>query len=151
MSATMPLRNLLLSTLGAALLACGSESPAPKTPDTFTVFPNLPLPPGAKFVSRAGSADALQITMFSPAEAAGVTQYYRDALSKGNWRLVGDVKKPDGSVVLYAEQDGPPMWVRIWPTSDGAGTMVELAGALIGKDSSKAGPTGSKESSKTSS
>ena len=42
-------------------------------------------------------------------------------------------KRPDGSVALYAEQDGPPLWVRIWPTSDSAGTMVELAGAMVGK------------------
>jgi hypothetical protein len=38
-------------------------------------------------------------------------------------------------VVLYAEQDGPPIWVRVWPTTDRAGTMVELAGAVVGKDS----------------
>ena len=117
------------------LLACGSESPPPKLPDAFAVFPNLPLPPGAELISRAGGADALQITMFSPAPADGVTQYYRDVLSKGKWRLIGDTKKPDGSVVLYAEQDGPPMWVRIWPTTDKAGTMIELAGAVVGKDS----------------
>jgi len=97
------------------------------------VFPNLPLPPEAKFVSRAGSADALQITLFSPAKADAVTDYYRNQLSMGKWRLVGDVKRPDGSVALYAEQDGPPLWVRIWPTSDSAGTMVELAGAMVGK------------------
>ena len=96
--------------LRRSLLACRSESPAPpKPPDAFAVFPNLPLPPDAKFVSRAGSADALQLTLFSPGKADAVTDYYRDLLSKGKWRLVGDVKKPDGSVVLYAEQDGPPI------------------------------------------
>ncbi len=103
------------------------------------MFPNLPLPPGARFVSRAGSADALQITMFSPSEATAVVEYYRDALSKGKWRLVSDQKKPDGKVVLYAEQDGPPIWVSVWPTSDKAGTMVQLAGAVLAKDSVKAG------------
>ena len=133
----------------ALILACGSESsPPPKSPDTFTVFPNLPLPPGAKFVSRAGSADALQITLFSPTQATAVTDYYRDVLSKGKWRLVSDTKKPDGSVVLYAEQDGPPIWVSLWPTSDGAGTMVQLAGAVIGKDSVKAEQPGVKSAPK---
>jgi hypothetical protein len=132
----MPSHRLFFSVACAVLLACGSESPpAAKPPSTFTVFPNLPLPPGAQFVSRAGSADALQITFFSPSETAGVVDYYRGALSKGRWRLVSDVKKPDGSVVLYAEQDGPPIWVRVWPTTDRAGTMVELAGAVVGKDS----------------
>ena len=134
------------SVVCAVLLACGSESPGPKPPSTFSVFPNLPLPPGAEFISRAGSADALQLTMFSPTKAAGVTEYYRDVLSKGKWRLVGDVKKPDGSIVLYAEQGGTPLWVRIRATSDSAGTMVELTGALVGKgkDSVKLDQSGSK-------
>jgi len=90
-------------------------------------------------VSRAGSADALQLTLFSPGESDGVVEYYRGVLSKGKWRLVSDMKKPDGTVVLYAEQDGPPLWVSIWPTTDSAGTMVQLAGAVVGGDSAKAG------------
>ena len=142
----MPQPKYFFSVACAVLLACGSESPGPKPPSTFAVFPNLPLRPGAEFISRAGSADALQLTMFSPTKAAGVTEYYRDVLSKGKWRLVGDVKKPDGSIVLYAEQGGTPLWVRIRPTSDSAGTMVELTGALVGKgkDSVKLDQSGSK-------
>ena len=131
----MPSLRPLLSLFGVLLLACGSDvAPPSKSPSTFTVFPNLPLPPGAKFVSRAGSSDALQITMFSPNEANSVVEYYRDVLSKGRWRLVSDQKKPDGKVVFYAEQDGPPIWVSVWPT-DSAGTMVQLAGAVLAKDS----------------
>ena len=89
-------------------------------------------------MSRAGSSDALQITMFSPTGAPAVVQYYRDALTKGGWRLVSDQKKPDGKVILYAEQDGPPIWVSVWPTTDSAGTMVQLAGAVLPTDSAKA-------------
>ena len=138
-------QKYLFSVACALLIACGSESsPPPKPPSTFAVFPNLPLPPGAKFVSRAGSADALQITFFSPSEAKMVTDYYRGVLSKGNWRLISDVKKPDGTVVLYAEQDGPPIWVSLWPTSDQAGTMVQLAGAVKAKDSLKSPAPASK-------
>ena len=129
----MPSIRLFLSAACALLLGCSSDSPQPKPPDALTVFPNLPLPPNSKFVSRAGSADALQLTLFSSSKADAVTDYYRNQLSGGKWRLVGDVKRPDGSVALYAEQDGPPLWVRIWPTSDSAGTMVELAGALVGE------------------
>ena len=122
------------------LLACGSDvAPPGKSPSTFTVFPNLPLPPGATFVSRSGSSDALQITMYSPSEPASVVEYYRDVLSKGRWRLVSDQKKPDGKVIFYAEQDGPPIWISVWPTTDSAGTMVQLAGAVLAKDSVRAG------------
>ncbi len=76
--------------------------------------------------------------MFSPSETAEVVKYYRDVLSKGRWRLVSDQKRPDGKVMLYAEQDGPPIWVSVWPTTDSAGTMVQLAGAVLSKDSTKA-------------
>jgi hypothetical protein len=135
----MPLQRHVFSLACILLLACGSEAPPPaKEPDVFTVFPHLPLPPGAKFVSRAGGADALQLTMFSPSQAPVVLEYYRRVLSKGRWRLVSDQKKPDGKVFLYAEQDGPPIWVTVWPTSDSAGTMVQLAGAVLAKDSLKA-------------
>lgn len=133
----MPSIRLSLTVACVLLLGCRPDSAQPKPPDTFAVFPNLPLPPNSKFVSRAGSADALQLTLFSSSKADAVTDYYRNLLSAGKWRLVGDVKQPDGSVALYAEQDGPPLWVRIWPTTDSAGTMVELAGALVGKGAGK--------------
>jgi hypothetical protein len=147
----MPSPKYFPIIVSAVLLACGSDAPAPpKPPDAFTVFPNLPLPPEAQFVSRAGSEDALQITMISPIPAAQVIDYYRNELSRGKWRLVGDSKRPDGSVLLYAEQDGPPIWVRIWPTTDKAGTMVELAGAVVGKDSAKVKETKGKSGTKPS-
>jgi hypothetical protein len=136
----MPYLRYVFSLFCVLLPACGSDTAPPtKSPSTFTVFPNLPLPPGARFVSRSGSSDALQITMFSPNEAAQVVEYYRDVLSKGKWRLISDQKKPDGTIILYAEQDGPPIWISVWPTTDSAGTMVQLAGAVLAKDSVKAG------------
>jgi hypothetical protein len=121
----------LLGVVWVLVAACGSESaPPPKPPDAFSVFPNLPVPPGAQFVSRAGSEDALQLTLYTPTQSARVVEYYRGELSRGKWRLVSDMKKPNGTIVLYAEQDGPPLWVSVWPTSDSAGTMVQLAGAV---------------------
>lgn len=139
-----------LSVVCAVLLACGSEPPPPKPPSAFDVFTDLPLPPASQFVSQAGSQDALQIRLLSATSPDQVTGFYRDALSRGKWRLISDVKKPDGSVVLYAEQDGPPMWVRIWPTSDKQGTMVELAGAVLARrtDSLKVDTAGAKASAK---
>lgn len=118
-------------------LACGSEPRNPKHPSLEAAFSHLPLPPEPELVSQAGSADALQLTLHSSAKLAEVTNYYRNTLSSGNWRLVSDTKSADGSVVLYAEQDGPPMWVRIWSPRDRRGTMVQLTGAVITKDSVK--------------
>ena len=146
----MPSPRHFLGIVSAVLLACGSEPPPPKPPSAFDVFTDLPLPPASQFVSRAGSEDALQIRLLSASNPDQVTGYYRDVLSRGKWRLISDVKKPDGSVVLYAEQNGPPLWVRIWPTSDKQGTMVELSGAVVaGKtDSLKVDTSGVKTSGK---
>lgn len=117
------------------LLACGSEQRNPKPPEFTEAFSNLPLPPNPEFVSKAGGAGALQITLRTPANDSLVTNYYRGLLSQGNWRLISDIKGRDGVTALYAEHDGPPLWVRIWPATDRPGTMVQLTGAAVTKDS----------------
>jgi hypothetical protein len=120
------------------LFACRSQprDSQPAQPAFAKAFSNLPLPREPELVSRAGSADALQLTVHSPAGVDEVTEYYRTVLSNTPWRLVSDRKNPDGSTVLYAEHNGPPLWVRIWKLGD-RGTMVELTGAVIKKDSVK--------------
>ena len=134
----MPSFRQILSIAGVVLLACRSESrDSQAAPPAFAkAFSNLPLPREPELVSRAGSADALQLTVHSPAGVDEVTEYYRTILSNTPWRLVSDTKNADGSIVLYAEHDGPPLWVRIWKLGD-RGTMVELTGAVIQKDSVK--------------
>jgi hypothetical protein len=121
-----------------ALVACKDKGPQP--PKLSQVFPNLPLPPNASVVSRSGGADALQITLLSPVKAKDVEAYYRAILSKNGWRLVNDMRDRDGSVVLFAEQNGPPLWVRIRSTDDSVATMVEIAGAVFADSSKRAKP-----------
>ena len=133
----MPTFRTVLSLLGGLMLACGSEPRTPKPPDLAAAFPNLPLPPKPELISQTGSADALQLTLHTPSDLDPIVEYYRNALSSGNWRLVSDIKNPDGSVALYAEQDGPPMWARIWKPKGQSGTMVQLTGAIVSKDSTK--------------
>jgi hypothetical protein len=60
-----------------------------------------------------------------------VEAYYRALLTKSGWRLVNDMRDRDGSVVLLAQQKGPPLWVRIKSTDDSNATMVELTGAVL--------------------
>ncbi len=134
----MPPFRQILSIAGVVLLACRSEprDSQPPPPAFAKAFSNLPLPREPELVSRAGSPDALQLTVHSPAGVDEVTEYYRTVLSNTPWRLVSDRKNPDSSTVLYAEHNGPPLWVRIWKLGD-RGTMVELTGAVIQKDSVK--------------
>ncbi len=123
----IPIKTRYL-VLCLALAAC--DKPA-KTAKLTDALPNLPLPPDAKFVERAGGPDALQITVRSPAQADAVAAYYRQVLAKGGWHLVNDAKDADGATVLFAQQKGPPLWVRIRPAEGGQGTVVELSGAVM--------------------
>ncbi|MEO7986431.1 MAG: hypothetical protein ABI766_07845 [Gemmatimonadales bacterium] len=122
--------RIFVLALSLAALACNRDS-APKSPKLADVMPNVPLPPGATFISRSGGADAIQITVRSPAGADAVAAYYRGIFKKGGWRLVNDAKDREGAVVLFAEQHGPPLWVRIKGEEGGTGTVVDLAGARL--------------------
>jgi hypothetical protein len=123
-------------TLALCLLLVACRDRPPQTPRVGEVFPNLPLPPQASFVSRAGGPDALQFTFRSPESADQVAAYYRKVFKQGGWKLVNDAKDAEGVVVLLAEQKGPPLWVRIRKADDGHGAVVELAGAVLAKKDS---------------
>jgi hypothetical protein len=117
--------------IGLAVLALvGCRDKGPEIAQVYDVFPTLPMPPAASVVSREGSPEALKLTLRSSSKPAKVEAYYRQTLTKNGWRLVSDARDAEGAVVLLAQQDGPPLWVRIQSTDDSVGTMVELAGAV---------------------
>jgi hypothetical protein len=110
----------------AAALACSEPQKQPKLSETL---PNLPAPPNSDVISREGGDDALKVRFRSSLDPEQVAAYYREVLSKAPWRLVSDTKEQDGGVALYAEQDGPPLWVSIRKADGASGTFVDLAGA----------------------
>jgi hypothetical protein len=121
----------MMLILPLALAACERDPRPPTPPDFAEVFPNLPLPPNPTLVSRAGGEDALQITIRSPAPVDQVESYYRTLFKQKGWRLVNDARDGEGGTVLFVEQDGPPLWVRIRKAEGGSGTLVDLAGARL--------------------
>ena len=129
------IRGLLLC---AALAACADKTP--KMAKLNEALPNIPLPPNPSFVGRSGGPDALQITVRSPAAPDSVAGYYRGVFKTGKWKLVNEAKDAEGAIVLLAQQNGPPLWVRIHP-ADSGGSMIELSGAVLSKiDSAGAKP-----------
>ncbi len=130
---------VILVALLLAAVACGGDSPPPKSPDLTEVLPNLPLPPNPTFVSRGGGADAVQITLKSSVEVGDVAAYYRGLFKKAPWRLVNETPDQHGGVAFLAEHTGQPIWVRLQKDQAG-GTLVDIAGARLAKgpDSSKA-------------
>jgi hypothetical protein len=52
---------------------------------------------------------------------------------------VSDTKSADGTISLYAERNGPPLWVNIRKDPEGNGTLMTIAGAVIKQDSTATG------------
>ena len=121
------IRWLVLCTV---LAACGDKTP--KMARLDEALPNIPLPPNPSFVGRSGGPDALQITVRSPASPDSVAGYYRGVFKTGKWKLVNEAKDAEGAIVLFAQQDGPPLWVRIHP-ADSGGSTIELSGAIVSR------------------
>ncbi len=122
-----PMRRLILVALGLGLMACAE--PPKKQAQVGETLPNLPLPPNGEVISREGGEDALKFRFRSDVPPEPMLQYYRDVLGKPPWRLVSDTPAPDGSVTLYAEQEGPSIWVTIRKADGAAGSFVDIAGA----------------------
>lgn len=127
--------------LVALLLAACSRDTTAKIATVGEALPGLPLPPNARFVSRAGTPNALQITFQSAWPADSAASYYRMVLSNNGWTLQSDVVDAAGAAVLYATREGPPIWIRITRTDGAPGSMIQINGAVIASpaDTTKAG------------
>lgn len=124
----IPLHVSVLALGLVTLTGCRDEPPP--SPRMSEAMPNLPIPPLATVVGRAGGDDALQITFRSTLSPDSMADYYRRVLTSGEWNLMSDTRNRDGSIALYAERKGPPLWVTIRRDSTGAGTLLTLGGAV---------------------
>src|SRR5690606_26297585 len=124
-----PAMRYIPMALLAGLMAVSACEPAPpppvETPEFGEAFPNIPLPPQARFVSRQGSTDALQVVLESEVPVEELTSIYRSALSTDIWQLVSDTRDSSGAVVLFAEGPKRPLWVRI-SAADSGRSRIEL-------------------------
>jgi hypothetical protein len=118
-----------------ALLGCGDKPDKPA--DISATLPNLPLPRQPTLVSKSGGANTLMITLSSPAKIAEVEAYYHSVLTGPGWKLIKQSTDRTGAITMLAEQNGPPLWVRIRSKPDSTGTLVDLAGAVVDSASPK--------------
>ncbi len=123
------------------LAACRADVPE-ETANLAQALPGIPIPPASTVLGRAGSADALQISFRSEWSESDLLVYYRQLFTKQPWKLVSDVRDRDGAAVLYAERDGPPIWVRIHKAPGASGVAVEISGAVTGAGTSPPADTG---------
>jgi len=117
-------------------IACGQDKPAEaKLPPIGDALPSIMVPRQSSLVSYSGSEDALSLLYRTAVPMDEAAEFYRRRLSAGPWHLVSDAKDNEDAIVLHATQDGPPLWVRIWPDSEFNATFVQLSGAVRKLDS----------------
>ena len=121
------MRALLRTALVLLLAAC--SEPRPPAAQFSDVMPNIPVPPESEVISREGGPDAIKLRFRSSQTPEQLAEYYRNELSRGAWRLVSDAVTQDGAIALYAETNGPPLWITIRKADGAPGTFVDIAGA----------------------
>jgi hypothetical protein len=127
----------------AAVLALASCRPErPKVPELPAAFASLPTPPDATFLGRSGGSDVLMLTFGSPMRSDSVATYYRRLFKADTeYHVLNENAGAAGEVAFYVELSKRPMWIRIRPSADSAGSVVELTGAVVGGADTSAAPT----------
>ena len=113
--------------LAATLLLAGCHKDAAKPISLGDVLPNFPLPPQAQALTREGGSDAMQFLFVSALPPDSVVSYYVGVLSTGAFHLINE-QKSGKTTALYAEQDGPSIWVTVAPNGSD-GSQITIAGA----------------------
>ena len=108
------------------LVACtAKKEQAVATPN---VLSGVPILANSQILDSSGTAEAEQAVLFVQLTPDSVAGIYRRYLVANGWRVVGDVADQAG-IDLYAERQGPPLWIRIRPAGKGF-TRYTLIGAL---------------------
>jgi hypothetical protein len=119
-------RHVLAVAALALLVACAAKEDQPvATPD---VLSGVPVLTGSQLLDTSGTAEAARASFFVQQSPADVAALYRQFLTTRGWRIVGDVSD-QGGTDLYAERQGPPLWIQIRPAEQGY-TRYTIIGAL---------------------
>jgi hypothetical protein len=125
------MRRILFLTLLCGIAACGDSKPTVKMSEAL---PILIVPPGATILSKEAGEDALKVHLRSDQDLDAVSKFYRDALTRAQWKLVSDAPAGAGALVLYAERsDGHSMWITIRKPVGAAGSEIDIAGVKTPK------------------
>ena len=111
----------------ALLAACAAKKDEPVVV-TPNVLSGVPILANSQILDSSGTAEAEQAVLFVQLTPDSVAGIYRRYLVANGWRVVGDVADQAG-IDLYAERQGPPLWIRIRPAGKGF-TRYTLIGAL---------------------
>jgi len=116
---------ILAVVAALAVAACGSEPPPKSAP--ASLVNDAPVPPGAARISSIEGTEAVEAVYRAPFPSDSVAAWYRRWFLERRWRITGDNRLPDGTVVLHAEGPGNPLWLMIRPEAGGTNFSVMSA------------------------
>jgi hypothetical protein len=119
----------LVALLGLTLAACAGKEGSEKAVRTPPVLTGVPVPALATVIDSTGTADAGQVVFLVGMPPESVTAFYRRELPRAGFRIVGDVGD-SLRADLYAQRQGPSLWVQIRPAREPNITMFTLIGAV---------------------
>jgi len=96
--------------------------------------------PQSTLVSVSAGTDAAEVMLTARDPVERIATWFREALPLNGWQLRNEGKGADGSVSIYAEKDGRPLWLTLKPNVGGPGTTYTMIGAIIEPDSAATTP-----------
>ena len=122
--------RLMHKTVMALVLLLATACSEPRKEVRISeALPTIPLPPESHIIGKEVGEDAVKVQLRSSWAPDDLAAYYRDVFGSPPWRIISDVKTRDGTIIIYAEQNGPPLWVSISRATGSEGSFVDLAGA----------------------
>jgi hypothetical protein len=91
----------------------------------------VPIPDVARVLDTTGTADAARIVLSIAWPPDSVASFYRRELPKVGFRIVGDLADSTG-IDLYAQRDGPPLWIQVRPGRQPNTAEYTVIGAVGG-------------------
>lgn len=121
-----------LAALAIAAAGC-SRRPVPDTRHVIgDALHGVMVFPHSSPLAMAAGDSAGQLTLSAPGTVQDVADWYRENLRVNRWEIESDQTNPDGTLAMYAERDGRPLWIRIQPNAGGPGVTYQLIGAVSG-------------------
>lgn len=95
------------------------------------VLRNVLAYPQSSVVRVSAGDDAAELVLSSPASVKEIAAWYRQMLPLNRWELRNEQERLD-TVTMYAEREGKPVWIRLYPSAGAPGTTYSLIGAVLG-------------------
>ena len=122
---------LLAAAALVTIAACVAKDETGKPVRTPAVLAGVPIPDVAQVVDTSGTADAARVVLAIAWPPDSVAAFYRRELPKTGFRIVGD-QGDSVRIDLYAQRDGPPLWIQVLHGRRPGTTEYTLIGAVGG-------------------